>query len=128
MGTASKALGYLAVVQGSFYVATGLWPVFNLRTFEAVTGRKRDGWLVKTTGLLIAAVGSAVLLGGRRGRDRAQTAWLGASTAAALGAADIYYVARKRIPRVYLLDAAAELAFVAGWIALGRGALSAYRP
>ncbi len=46
-----------ASLQGIYYVATGLWPILNMRSFEMVTGPKRDKWLVKTVGALITAIG-----------------------------------------------------------------------
>jgi hypothetical protein len=59
--------------QGLFYVVTGLWPVIHLRSFEAVAGRKRDRWLVQTTGALIAAIGVSLLVAARD-RNRAALA------------------------------------------------------
>ena len=41
---------------GAFYLATGLWPILHLRSFEAVTGPKLEGWLIKTAGTLITAI------------------------------------------------------------------------
>ena len=99
------------------YVATGLWPIVHLRSFERVTGPKVDGWLVKTTGGLIAAVGAALLAGAferRSGRHRSGAlAVLGVASAFAL------YVARGRISRVYLADAAAEAAVCGLWLTSG---------
>jgi hypothetical protein len=40
---------------------------------------------------------------------------LATSSAAALTAIDVAYVSRGRISRVYLLDAAAEIALIAAW-------------
>jgi hypothetical protein len=105
-----------ALAQGIFYVASGLWPVVHLRSFEAVTGKKREGWLVQTTGALIAAVGCALLAGAFERRRSPAVKTLGIASAAALGAADVVFVGKGRIPRVYLGDAAAELALIAGWI------------
>ncbi len=41
----------LALGHSAFYVATGIWPVLSRRSFEAVTGPKREDWLVKTFGV-----------------------------------------------------------------------------
>ena len=41
-----------------------------------------------------------------------------AGSAAALAAIDTVYVAKRRISPVYLLDAVAEIALVAGWARL----------
>jgi hypothetical protein len=106
----------VARAQGGFWVATGLWPLVHLRSFEAVTGRKRDKWLVKTVGLLVTCVGLELLRGARQGRP---SALLGASAAATLGAVDVVYVGKKRISKMYLLDAAVELALVGAWCLAG---------
>lgn len=51
----------LALAQGAFYLATGIWPLVSMRTFERVTGPKTDKWLVKTAGVLITAIGGALM-------------------------------------------------------------------
>src|SRR4051812_2565295 len=96
------------LVQGSFYVISGLWPIAHLRSFEAVTGKKKEPRLVQTTGALIAAIGAALLVGaGARRRERSAKA-LGIASALVLGGADMLFVARRQIPRIYLGDAVAE--------------------
>jgi hypothetical protein len=101
--------------QGAYFLVTGLWPLVSLRTFYAVTGPKRDGWLVQTVGSMIACVGSTLLLGARRPSVPPEVKWLGASCAAALMAVDVLFVRQRRIPRIYLADAVAELGLLAGW-------------
>jgi hypothetical protein len=102
------------LTQGIFYVATGVWPIVHLRSFEAVTGRKRDKWLVQTIGGLIAAVGSALIVGAFE-RPSKTLRTLGLTSAAVLAGSDIYFVAKGRISPVYLGDAAAEGAVIAAW-------------
>jgi hypothetical protein len=106
----------VAVAQGITYVATGLWPVVHLRSFEAVTGPKLEGWLVKTVGLLVTAIGATLLVGTREpGAERTMRV-LGGTSAAALAGVDVYYAGKRRIKPVYFADAALELAFVVGWL------------
>lgn len=109
-----------ALVQGAFFLVTGLWPVAHYRSFERVTGPKVDDWLVKTTGGVLAAVGVTLLASGLRRPDRrpdhSYLRALGISTAAALAIADVVYVSRRRISRVYLIDAAAEGVLCAMWL------------
>jgi hypothetical protein len=112
----------LAASQGVFYIATGLWPLVSLSSFVSVTGPKRDVWLLKTTGLLIAALGGVLLLGARRPSPSREAQMAGIGTAAALGSVDLLYVTKGALPRVYLLDALAEGAFLVAWGLLGRGA------
>jgi hypothetical protein len=101
------------VAQGAYYVATGVWPILHMCSFEAVTGPKRDHWLVKTVGAVIAAVGASLLVGARRRRPSVETLALAAGSAAALGAIDVVYSAKGTISPIYLLDAAAEAVLVA---------------
>ena len=104
------------LAQGAFYLASGLWPVVHLKSFEAVAGKKTDTWLVQTTGALIAGIGAALVAGAFEKRPSRALGILGIASAAVLGAADVLFVAKRRIPRVYLADAAAEGAAIATWI------------
>ena len=52
----------LPLGQGLFYLTSGIWPLIDMPSFEAVTGRKTDKWLVKTVGLLVAVSGSALIV------------------------------------------------------------------
>jgi hypothetical protein len=119
---ATKRLGRaLAIGQGAYWGATGLWPIVDLRSFEAVTGPKTEGWLVKTVGGLIAAVGATLLVAGVRRRVTPEIALLGGASAAALGGAGGWYAWRGRIRRIYLADAAVEALLVGAWVlAAGR--------
>lgn len=109
----------LARWQGAFYLASGLWPLVHLPSFEAVTGRKRERWLVRTVGALIAVGGAALAAAGARRTVTGELALLGAGSAAALGAIDVWYGGvRRRIAPVYLADAVVEAGLVAAWLAL----------
>jgi hypothetical protein len=101
--------------QGMFYVATGLWPIIHLRSFERVTGPKVDKWLVRTFGGLVAAVGTTLIVGAFDKQPSKALRVLGIGSALALGAADLVYSLRGRISKVYLGDAAAEGAIAATW-------------
>lgn len=99
--------------QGFYYIVTGIWALVGIRSFQAVTGPKTDLWLVKTVGALVAAIGATFWVSAARRRPPAETAVLAVGSGVALAAIDIAYVRRGRISRVYLLDAAEELAAVA---------------
>ncbi|NVB81266.1 MAG: hypothetical protein HOV81_22915 [Kofleriaceae bacterium] len=101
-------------LQGAFYVVAGLWPVVHHKSFELVTGKKKEPWLVQTMGALIAAVGVTLLVGARERSRSART--LGIASAAVLGGADLVFVGQRRISPVYLGDAAAEAALIATWL------------
>jgi hypothetical protein len=106
----------LALAQGAFYAATGAWPVVHLASFEAVTGPKLEGWLVRTTGVVVGVIGAALLSAGARRAVTPELVLLGASAAAGLAAIDVWYAGvRRRIAPVYLADAAVELAIAGAW-------------
>lgn len=111
----------VAAAQGAYYAAAGLWSLVGIRSFEAVTGPKRERWLVKTVGALALATGATLLLGSKRQGAGAGPAHarllrdLGTSTAAAFAAVDAWYVAKGRISPVYLGDATAQLALILAW-------------
>ena len=99
-------------VQALYYLATGIWPLLHLRSFYAVTGRKREGWLVQTFGLLVCAIGF-VLLPRRTGDERRMQEQLATTASLALAPAEVLFVARRRISPIYLLDALVQIAFLA---------------
>ncbi len=116
--------GALLRAQGLYYLLTGVWPLVSIRTFQAVTGpktdnlptgREADHWLVKTAGVLITAVGLSLLTAAWRRRESPEAAVLAVASAAGLTAIDITYTARGVIRPIYLADAAAEVALLAGW-------------
>jgi len=105
----------LPFAHGAFWVASGLWPIVHLPSFERVTGPKVDGWLVKTMGGMIAAVG-ATLIGSSFGKASRTEQILGAASAGVLAASSLWYGGRGRISRVYLVDAAVEGAIAGTWL------------
>jgi hypothetical protein len=110
-------LELLAVGQGVYFCLTGIWPLIDMRSFEAATGPKADDWLVKTVGVQVAVAGAVLLFSGYRREVAADTLLLAVGSASGLLAIDLWYVSRGVIPRVYLLDAAVELLLIVGWIA-----------
>jgi hypothetical protein len=109
----------LALAQGLYYAASGLWPLVSIDTFQKVTGPKTDLWLVKTVGVLVGVTGGVLITAARRRQVTPEIPLLAAGSAAGLAAIDITYVAKRRISPIYLLDALAELALVGCW-AFGR--------
>jgi hypothetical protein len=114
----ANALRTVAMVQGGYFVLTGLWPILSIDSFQAVTGPKTDLWLVYTVGALVTAIGSSLLLAAANRRLSTEIAYLGIGSALALGAIDVIFVLRGVISWVYLLDAAAEIGLIIWWAAL----------
>lgn len=114
-GNGGDAVHALAFSQGVYFLASGVWPLVHMRSFEKVTGPKADKWLVNTVGILVSVVGGVLILAGVRRRVNAETMALAAGCAAGLGAVDVLYASRGRISPVYLADAAVEGALLAAW-------------
>jgi len=117
-GTRVKGEGQAVVlcyVQGLYFLATGVWPLVSIDTFQMVTGPKTDLWLVRTVGALIVAVALTLLTAAWRRRQVLEVGLLAAVSAAVLTAVDVVYVSLGVIHPVYLLDAALEVLLLAGW-------------
>jgi hypothetical protein len=114
--TASSLLTSLVRGQAILYLVTGLWPVIHMPSFEFVTGPKRDDWLVKTVGALLAVIGFGLWRGRQRVSQQPELPLLAVGTAGTLATVDIVYYWRGVLRWVYLVDAAVELVLVAGWL------------
>jgi hypothetical protein len=114
-GYAASAGTSVAVVQGLYYLATGVWPLIHIESFMDVTGRKTDLWLVYTVGALVSVVG-LVLLNAARGRPvSSDAALLAVGCAVALAGIDVVFVARRVIDPIYLADAGVQAALILWW-------------
>lgn len=111
-----RVIKWLACAQGLYYFATGLWPLVDIESFQAVTGPKADLWLVRTVGLLVMAIGGALLIAARRGTITPETLFLAIASALALAGIDLFYALTDVIRDIYLADAVAELVLVAAWV------------
>lgn len=115
---AGNLLRAASLAQALYYTVTGFWPVLNMRTFELITGPKRERWLVKTAGLLIGMIGLTMAVARRHGREvEPEISLLAAGSALSLAGIDLVYWKRGRLRFVYLLDALAELALAGVWAA-----------
>ena len=108
----------IALVQGIYYLITGIWPLLHLPSFEAVSGPKTDKWLVRTVGVLITVIGAVLCLAAARQKplSEPEIASLALGSAAGLTAIDVVYVAKGRIWPIYLLDALLEIGLIAAWL------------
>jgi hypothetical protein len=107
----------IAVIQGLYFLLTGIWPIVHIESFLMVTGPKVDLWLVKTVGVLVAVIGAVLLSASRSRRITNEIVLLAVGSALGLAIIDVVYA--RRVSPVYLADAAAELGLVVLW-AVGR--------
>jgi len=110
------------LAQGGYYALTGVAPFVSRKAFEAVTGPKREWWLVQTVGALVTAVGAGLLSAAARDRATPEVVGIAAGSAAGLAGIDVAYVLRGRISPVYLGDAGVQIALLAALAASRREA------
>jgi hypothetical protein len=106
----------IAWAQAAYYVPTSIAPLVSRRHFESITGPKHDWWLVLTVAALVGVDGAALAGAAARRAVTPELRLLGAGSATGLAAIDIVYVARRQIAPTYLIDAAIQLALIAGWV------------
>lgn len=110
-----RFLNYLALIQGFYYLATGIWPLVHYASFEAITGPKTDVWLVKTVGIVVIAIGISILSAVKD--PKFPVIVLGTVSAVGLSGININYVLNGSISWIYLTDAIVEILLVISWIA-----------
>jgi hypothetical protein len=113
--------------QGSYYFATGVWPILHVRSFKWVTGEKTDNlptgleadhWLLMTVSALIVAIAITILAAAWRRARVIEIGVLAVSAAIGLTTIDIVYTIRGVILPIYLLDAAIEIPLIVCWIGI----------
>lgn len=98
-------------LQGAWYLFSGAWALLHRPSFEAVTGPKRDYWLVEAVAGLTIAIGAVLALPARKPEAERRARLLSALSALAFAGVELRHGLPGRIRAVYLLDALAELAF-----------------
>lgn len=115
--TAQKLRVALLWSQGSYTLLTAVWPIVHIKSFMDVSGYKTDIWLVKTVGILLAAIAVCLLLS-ISSKENFPVAVLGLFTAAGMAYVDFFYALNDTIPDIYMADGTVEILFVLVWMYL----------
>jgi hypothetical protein len=99
---------YILLLQGLYYILTGIWALVDIESFMQVSGPKTDIWLVKTFSALIVAVGAGFLISFFSEQITYSVLFLALLSSLALGIADLYYSLNNIIRKIYLADALIE--------------------
>lgn len=113
---ARLTLAQVRRAQITYWTFGAIWPLVSMRTFEMVTGNKRDEWLVRTVALLMLSTIATLAAMPPDARDDRAMRVLGATSTAALGAVALIGPLVRRISKVYYLDAVTDLALAALWL------------
>jgi hypothetical protein len=87
-------------------------------SFLWVTGDKTDLWLVETVGVLVIAIGIALLTSRLDPLPPRSVIILAMAAAAGLAAIEIIHVTKGTILPIYLADAVLEVIFICWWAIL----------
>jgi hypothetical protein len=109
------ALTTMAIVQGIYFLITGAWSLVHIGSFQKVTGRKTDLWLVKAIGSLIMSIGLGLIYSGITYELSPGLIIIAMASSYCLLIIDLAYVLKRVISPVYLGDAVVEFGLVAGW-------------
>jgi hypothetical protein len=118
----------LLLGQGLYYQATGVWPLIDIESFQAVTGRKTDHlvtgleadhWLVMTVGVLVTSIAIGLLTAAYRQTASLEICIVAVCAAGSLATIDAIYVYRGVILPIYLLDCFLDGTLVIVWLGLG---------
>lgn len=105
----------LALIQGVYYLVTGIWPFVHLQSFLAATGPKTDIWLLKTVATLITVIGIALSWAGFKKDVNQPVFLLGIGSALGLAGIGIFYSVRGTISSVHGLESILELVLALAW-------------
>src|SRR5688572_30025077 len=112
----NKLFNTVVVAQAAYIFITGIWPLIDINSFMAVTGKKTDIWLVKTVGALLLPVAGCLGMYRYLNSDKRPAILLGGATAVAFIGIDLYYALTDVISDIYLVDGAVEAGFLLAWI------------
>jgi BON domain len=104
----------VAGTHAAYLVTTGVWPLVHRDSFERVTGRKREFWLVRLVGALAGLMGATLGIAAARGKQTPEVRMLAVGSTLVFGVADL--AATKRYSRVYLADTAVQALFASAWL------------
>lgn len=108
-------LKFLGLAQGTYFLITGVWPLIDIQSFQSVTGRKTDLWLVKMVGLLTISIGLLLFITAFRKRMTLESFVLIIASCISYLLIDVIYTLKQTILPVYLGDAFIELLLIIFW-------------
>jgi hypothetical protein len=103
-------------VQGIYTTLTALWGLIDIDSFMAVTGPKRDIWLVKTVSAILLAIGLSFIMQAFIRSNALPVIVLALISSMGLAFIDSYYAINKVISKIYLGDAVLQILFCFVWI------------
>jgi len=111
-----RCMSVVAFVQGSYFLITGIWSLIHIDSFQRVTGRKTDLWLVKTVGILVSAIGAGLILAGVTQQFDSGLIFIAMASTIGLIGIELVYIYEDVISPIYGIDAVIEVGFLIWWV------------
>lgn len=105
----------VALVQGFYYLITGIWPIIHMDSFLKVTGPKTDLWLVKTIGALIIVISSGLIYAGITNQFNPPIILIAIASTVGFIVVELVYVFKHVISPIYAADAVAQFGLLVWW-------------
>jgi hypothetical protein len=99
-----------------YYLITAVWALVDIKSFMAVTGPKKDVWLVKTVSVLLIAISFSFMIYLYRRNDWLPPAVLAISCCIGLTIIDCFYSFNNTISAIYLGDAVVQFILTICWV------------
>jgi len=101
----------VALAQGCYFLITGIWPLLHIKSFQMVTERKTDLWLVKTVRVLVLVIGAGLVVAGITQPFARGLILIAMASTVSLMGVDLVHAFKRVISLVYVLDALLEAGF-----------------
>jgi len=114
----NRALRYLLLLQGGYFLVTGIWPLISIETFMTITGPKQDLWLVKTVGAMLSVMAVCLLAYLLEGGSRVYVFIIGILSSAVFATVDFFYSIKGVISKIYQVDGVLQVGFLLTWLSI----------
>ncbi len=106
------------VVQGTYYVLTGLWTLAHFSSFSNAVALNINPFQSQTFAAVIVVIGGCLLEAARRELPGSFPTLLGAAVAGAIAIVSLWWLPRMGEPTILWADLGVEVAFAVGLILL----------
>lgn len=111
-----KSPRFIPLIQGIYFLITGVWPLVHLKSFMEVTGPKTDIWLVQTVAVLILSYSVLFFYVAFKKRIAPVYALMGTISTFGLAIIELYYYLQGTLKWVYFIDSIIEMIFFIYWL------------
>jgi len=106
----------IPLIQAVYFLITAVWPLVHLTSFLAVTGDKKEIWLLETVSILLLPYCLILIHLAFTSENNVIMPIAALLSSLGLGVIEIYYFLNGTIKWVYAVDSILQFIFVFYWI------------